>query len=104
MKNLYGSFYYPDRLHNCDMTEIAALNALPEIRQRTRLIIGDALAANQRYANSCPHWQEDCIGDSIFKSFDPVAHDTIGRQILTRALEKDGGDPASLVRMATPAL
>jgi len=104
MKNHYGSFYYPDMLHSGDMTEIAALNALPEIRQRTRLIIGDALAANLRYANSWPYWQEDWIGDSIFMSFDPVAHDTTGLQLLTRELEKDGGDPASLVGMATPAL
>jgi len=91
-------------LHSGDMTEIAALNALPEIKDRTRLIIGDALAANLRYANSWPYWQEDWIGDSIFMSFDPVAHDTIGLQLLTRELEKDGGDPASLVGMATPAL
>ena len=104
MKNHYGSFYYPDMLHSGDMTEIAALNALPEIKDRTRLIIGDALAANLRYANSWPYWQEDWIGDSIFMSFDPVAHDTIGLQLLTHALEKDGGNPASLVGMATPAL
>ena len=104
MKNHYGSLYYPDMLHSGDMTEIAALNALPEIRQRTRLIIGDALAANLRYANSWPYWQEDWIGDAIFMSFDPVAHDAIGLQVLTRALEKNGGDPASLVGIATPAL
>jgi hypothetical protein len=104
MKNHYGSFTSPSLLHSSDMREIAALNALPVIKNRTRLIIGDALSANLRYANSYPYWQEDWIGDSIFMSFDPVAHDTLGLQLLTRELEKVGGNPASLVGMATPAL
>jgi uncharacterized protein (DUF362 family) len=104
MKNHFGSIYYPDILHSHDMREVAALNALPEIKDRTRLIIGDALAANLRYANSYPYWREDWIGDSIFMSFDPVAHDTMGLQLLSQALENDGGNPASLVGMATPAI
>jgi len=104
MKNHYGSLYRPEFLHSYDMREVAALNALPEIKDRTRLIIGDALAANLRYANSYPYWQEDWIGDSIFMSFDPVAHDTMGLKLLTSELEKAGGNPASLIGMATPAL
>jgi hypothetical protein len=104
MKNHYGSFFYPGFLHSNNMRGVAALNALPEIKDRTRLIIGDALAANLRYANSYPYWQEDWVGDSIFMSFDPVAHDTVGLQLLTRELEKIGGNPASLIGMATPAL
>ena len=104
MKNHYGSFPSPATLHSGDMRDVAALNALPEIKDRTRLIIGDALSANLKYANSYPYWQEDWIGDSIFMSFDPVAHDTLGLQLLTRELEKAGGNPASLIGMATPAL
>ena len=104
MKNHYGSFYYPDLLHGDNMRGVAALNALPEIKDRTRLIIGDALSANLRYAYSYPYWQEDWIGDSIFMSFDPVAHDTMGLQLLTSELEKDGDNPASLIGMATPAM
>ena len=104
MKNHYGSFYYPDVLHGDNMRGVAALNALPEIKDRTRLIIGDALSANLRYTYSYPYWKEDWIGDSIFMSFDPVAHDTMGLQLLTRELEKDGGNPASLIGMATPAM
>ncbi len=91
-------------LHSGDMRGVAALNAIPEIKDRTRLIIGDALSANLQYANSYPYWQEDWIGDSIFMSFDPVAHDSMGLQLLTRELEKAGGNPASLIGMATPAL
>ncbi len=104
MKNHYGSIFYPDALHSREMREIAALNAIPEIKDRTRLIIGDALAANLRYANSFPYWQEDWIGDSIFMSFDPVAHDTLGLELLKTELEKDGGNAAGLVAMATPSL
>ncbi len=104
MKNHYGSIYYPDVLHGDKMRAIAALNALPEIKDRTRLIIGDTLSANLRYANSYPYWQEDWTGDSIFMSFDPVAHDTMGLQLLTNELEKAGDNPAYLVGMATPAL
>lgn len=104
MKNHDGSIYYPDILHSGDMREVAALNALPEIKDRTRLIIGDALAANLRYANSYPYWSEDWIGNSIFMSFDPVAHDTMGLQLLTSELEKSGGNPAGLNAMASPAI
>jgi hypothetical protein len=104
MKNHYGSFWYPDLLHGNSMRGVAALNALPEIKDRTRLIVGDALSANLRYANSFPYWQEDWIGDSIFMGYDPVAHDTLGLQLLTSELEKAGGNPASLIGMATPAL
>ena len=104
MKNHYGSLYLPDYLHGDSMKSIAALNSLPEIKDRTRLIIGDALTANLRYANSYPYWQADWTGDSIFMSYDPVAHDTIGLQLLTRELEKIGDNPAAAIGMATPWL
>ena len=104
MKNHFGSIFYPDLLHSYDMKEIAALNALVEIKDRTRLIIGDALAANLRYANSFPYWREDWIGDSIFMSFDPVAHDTMGLKLLVSELEKDGGNAASLIGMSNPSM
>lgn len=104
MKNHYGSIYYPDLLHGDNMRGVAALNALPEIKDRTRLVIGDALTANLRYTYSFPYWKEDWIGDSIFMSFDPVAHDSMGLKLLTRELEKAGDDPASVIGMATPAL
>ena len=104
MKNHYGSIYYPDKLHSGSMKEIAALNALTEIKDRTRLIIGDALSANLRFANSFPYWQEDWYGDSIFMSFDPVAHDAMGLKLLISELEKDGDSGAALVGMSTQYL
>ncbi|MFZ6029695.1 MAG: DUF362 domain-containing protein [Chloroflexota bacterium] len=104
LKNHYGSFYYPDVLHSGKMLDIAELNDLPILRDRTRLVIGDALAANLHYANRWPYWEEDWWGDSILMSFDPVAHDSVGLQLLSRALEADGGNPASLQGMANPYL
>ena len=104
MKNHYGSYKDPLLLHGVQMKEVAALNALPEIKNRTRLIIGDALAANLKWANSWPYWKEDWVGDSIFMSFDPAAHDTLGLKLLTSELDKIGGNSQALVRMAEPAL
>jgi hypothetical protein len=37
-------------------------------------------------------------------SYDPVAHDTVGLQVLTQALEDEGGNPAPLTSMAMPCL
>lgn len=100
LKNHFGSFSYPDLLHSMDMREIAALNALKEIRDHTRLIIGDALSANLNYSNSFPYWREDWVGDSIFMSFDPVAHDQMGLKLLTSELEKTGGSGVALQAMS----
>jgi uncharacterized protein (DUF362 family) len=104
MKNHFGSVQQPSALHSSGMEEIAALNALPEIKNRTRLIIGDALTANLRTVNSFPYWREDVVGDSIFMSFDPVAHDTMGLALLARELEKTGASSASTVGRAKAAL
>ncbi len=104
MKNHFGSCPFPANLHTSDMKTVSALNALPYIKERTRLIVGDALQACVRYKNSYPYWEADWTGDSIFMSFDPLAHDTLGLQKLSQLLEKDGGDPASIQGMAAPAL
>ncbi len=104
MKNHFGSYPFPASLHTGDMKTVAALNALPYIKDRTRLIVGDALEACVRYKNSYPYWEADWTGDSIFMSFDPLAHDTLGLQKLSHLLEQDGGDPASIQGMAAPAL
>ncbi len=104
MKNHFGSYSSPSALHSPTMQEVAALNALPQIKDRTRLIIGDALTACVRYKNSYPYWDSDWTGDSIYMSYDPVALDTLGLEKLSQLLEADGGDPTSIQRMAKPAL
>jgi hypothetical protein len=84
LKNHYGTVEYPSGLHYPIEQAIAELNALPVIKDRTRLVIGDVLEANLRYSNSWPYWGPDWKGDSLLMSFDPVAHDTVGMQILER--------------------
>jgi hypothetical protein len=101
LKNHYGSVRDPEGLHYAIGPTMAALNALAPIKDKTRLIIGDALEACLKYTYSWPYWEADWTGDSIFMSFDPVAHDTVGLQLLTQ-LKKD--DTASMLGMATPCL
>jgi hypothetical protein len=103
MKNHYGTVQNPESLHSVGAC-IPGLNALPEIKDRTRLIIGDVLQASIKYGYSWPYWKADYTGDSILMSFDPVAHDTVGFQILTQLLTDQGGDPAAYNFMAKPYL
>ncbi len=89
LKNHFGTVSYPDGLHGNIDAKIAGLNALPEIKDKTRLVIGDAREANLRYKNSWPYWSADWKGDSILMGYDPVAVDTVGAQILGKALEDE---------------
>jgi uncharacterized protein (DUF362 family) len=89
LKNHFGTVSNPGGLHGSIDAKIAGLNALPEIKEKTRLIVGDALEANLRYSNSWPYWKADWKGDSILMSYDPVAVDTVGAQILGTALENE---------------
>jgi hypothetical protein len=104
LKNHYGTVSSPGSLHTPIGPLMAELNALGPIRDRTRLIIGDMLTACLRYRGAWPYWESDWTGDSILMSFDPVAHDTIGLQILSQALEDEGGNPAPLLHMAESCL
>ena len=93
MKNHYGTFNKPQNFHRQVPRAIAELNALQPIRDRTRLIIGDALTA-------CTlGWHSAVIGDSILASFDPVAHDLVGLQVLSQAMASNGVDPISAKSM-----
>jgi hypothetical protein len=103
MKNHYGTVSNPDSLHSVGAC-IPGLNALPEIKDRTRLIVGDILQANVKYGYSWPYWKADYTGDSILMSFDPLAHDTVGFQILSQLVTDAGDDPRSYKAMATPCL
>jgi hypothetical protein len=104
MKNHYGSISMPDSFHRNIGNAIAELNALPPIKDRTRLIIGDVLTACLRYRGAYPYWSSDWTGDSILMSFDPVAIDTTALQMLSQLLTDEGGNPASILGMATPCL
>jgi hypothetical protein len=90
MKNHYGTFDKPDAFHEPHVESgITGLNALPEIKDRTRLVIGDAL---QISPESIGGWFYAVPGDSILMSFDPVAHDAVGLQMLNEVLVSEGND------------
>jgi hypothetical protein len=85
MKNHYGTISDPGRLHGnqCD-PYLPALNALPVIRDKTRLIVGD-------FIRICPYdWNRMSVENRIAMSFDPVAHDTVARQVLVNRRAADG--------------
>lgn len=98
MKNHFGSVSSPDSLHYPIDQTIAELNALPPIKDRTRLIIGDILEANLKYSSSWPYWKPDWKGDSILMSFDPVAHDRVGMQILEQLQTENEASLSSALR------
>jgi len=95
MKNHYGTFTKPSSFHGERIVRgIAELNALPPIKERTRLIVGDALAIVKT------GWRNAATGDSILMSFDPVAHDTVGLQLYSQMLAAEGDNPAGVTERA----
>jgi hypothetical protein len=81
-----------------------ALNALPPIKDRTRLIIGDMLEACLQPKTAYPYWEADWQGDEILMSFDPVAHDTVGLQRLTDLMTTKEINAEFATQKATPWL
>ena len=92
MKNHSGSVNNPGALPGnwCDPA-IAELNAQPTIRDKTRLVVGAAL-------NVSPgDWNRPQRENAILLSFDPVALDTVARDILVRHRQAAGRDSGILV-------
>jgi uncharacterized protein (DUF362 family) len=85
LKNHYGSIHAPGSMHgnHCD-PYIAELNNIPVVREKTRLVVGDAL-------RTCPYdWNRMTKEGLIAMSFDPVAHDFLARMVLAKRIEADG--------------
>jgi hypothetical protein len=104
LKNNYGNFGTPEDFHDERVVRgIAEVSALPPIRDRTRLYIGDALTGG-----AIPHFyygDRHMVGKASFLvSFDPVALDTVGLGIASEALVATGLDPTASVTMASPWL
>jgi hypothetical protein len=95
LKNHYGSVNQPGRLHGnwCDPA-IAELNAQDNIRKKTRLVVGAALQV------SPADWNRPKRENALLLSFDPVALDTVARDILVRHRESLGLDTRLLVEGA----
>jgi hypothetical protein len=84
LKNHYGSINNPVAFHGPNATGMPGLNNLPAIRERTRLVIGDALTA------CLTGWGSAKTGDSILMSFDPVAHDASGLRHWIKVAGEEG--------------
>jgi hypothetical protein len=95
MKNHYGSVDSPGALHGnrCDPA-IAELNAQPNVQAKTRLIVGAALQVSPR------DWNRPERENALLLSFDPVALDTVARDILVRHRQASGLDAGFLVQGA----
>jgi hypothetical protein len=96
LKNHYGTIDRPGSLHRtyCDPA-IPELNALPVIRDKTRLVIGDLIRI-------CPYdWNRMTRENLIAMSFDPVAHDAVARQVLVERREADGRPAGGIVATST---
>jgi hypothetical protein len=91
LKNHYGSVDRPGALHGswCDPA-IAELNAQPNVRDKTRLIVGAALNVSPR------DWNRPERENALLLSFDSVALDTVGRDILVRHRQEQGLDAGYL--------
>jgi hypothetical protein len=93
LKNHYGSVNQPMSLHGNSCEAAADLNAQPNIRDKTRLIVGSALLV------ASGNWRKPETEDSLLLSFDPVAHDTVARDMLVRYREAQGQAGGSLIDM-----
>lgn len=84
LKNLYGGIHNPNKYHDhgCD-PYIADLNALPQIRQKFRLILCEAVRVQYHGGPAFKsQWIENYQG--ILVSRDPVALDFVAWRLLDR--------------------
>jgi len=100
MKNHFGSFGNPMIFHAAFEYAVSELNALPPIKDRTRLIIGDALATSTR--GDGYGYEVVSIGKAaLLMSFDPVAHDATALQMAREALIAKEDDPEAMMAQAS---
>jgi uncharacterized protein (DUF362 family) len=93
MKNLFGAIHNPNKYHlNAGNPYVADLNSLPVIREKVRLHICDAITAQYEGGPSfMPQWTWPYNG--LFASFDPVALDYVGWQIIEQKRAEKGMKP-----------
>lgn len=110
MKNHYGSFYDPGRYHanSCD-PYVADLNAIPAIKNKTRLIVLDSIRAT---CNAGPSPKPEFVWTpkSLMLSTDPVALDYEAWQIIEARRKEtalpsltDAGHPPKHISTAASA-
>ncbi len=112
LKNHYGSFHNPMMCHNnhCDPF-VADVNLIPAIRNKTRLIIMDAL---RPVANGGPGFNRAAMWHyhGLLVSHDPVAVDTMAWKIIDErrketglpTVAEEGREPISIATAASKGL
>jgi uncharacterized protein (DUF362 family) len=80
LKNHYGSVDNPDSLHGNFATACATLNSQEAIKDKTRLIVIDALFGF--WGSNRSMFVQDFAPNSLIVSKDPVAADYIGKEML----------------------
>jgi hypothetical protein len=102
LKNHFGTFDRPRDFHGEKFVAgVTELNNLPDIKDRTRLIVGDILTSKS-YRSS--HERYVIAGNKILTSFDPVALDSVGAQIAEAAYAAEGKEDAVVIKQAMPWL
>jgi hypothetical protein len=114
LKNHFGSIDKPELCHAdiipagmvdaLKASSFGELNALPPIKDRTRLIIGDLLTIAGANKRGWESWTKAVVGDSILMTFDPVAADTVGLQLFLDAITPEGPVPESIESLTVPWL
>lgn len=92
MKNHYGSIANPGEHHEDIMEYIPTINALPEIRNKTRLIVLDAIFGEYKWVNGRSQQYVTRV-NKLLLSDDPVAIDATGWRMIEELRTKHGLGP-----------
>jgi len=94
MKNHYGSIGNPGDHHQDIMAFLPYLNSRPQIREKTRLIVLDAIFVEYKWVNGRDQKYVDTLNQLII-SDDPVAIDHTGWRIIEQKRKEHGLGPIS---------
>lgn len=90
MKNYYGTIHNPNKYHEDGCSPyIADLAAVPLVRKKEKLILGDALTVQYNGGPGYkPYWNEKY--GAIIAATDPLALDMVGHKIVEELRKKHG--------------
>jgi len=94
MKNHYGSIANPGEHHKDIMEHIPLVNALPEIRNKTRLVVLDAIFGEYKWINGRDQRYVTRV-DRVLVSDDPVAVDATGWRLIEELRSQHGVGPVT---------
>lgn len=94
MKNHYGSIANPYHHHDDIMEYLPYLNNLPQIREKTRLIVLDAIFVEYKWINGRDQKYIDVL-NKILISDDPVAIDYHGWKMIDEKRKEHALEPVS---------